>query len=209
MSIRHRGLAESLFPVNGSLAGYFILDGGSERLDIELSEMNFTPKVGPLVAELLSGFAVLLLGYFAIYQNGQVPPALHGNAAAAIGIFAILAWLLGTFFDMLRNRIVEWALDECYSKIYWDFFFTGSAEKLANLEHFFFSFYMLDADMAIGLFLFVAIGPYVVSDLGLTPHVSIVFRGVLLIIAGLFAWDAHGLRCEIKRLLDAEKDSTK
>jgi len=166
--------------------------------------MNFAPKVGPLVAEILSGFAVLLLGYFAISRGDNIPLTLHDTPAAAISIFALLAWLLGTFFDVLRN-LLEHILD-CFSKINWEFFFEGSPEKIANLEHYFFSFYMLDADMTIGLVAFFALGRSVVTDiLGAKWSLPSTVYILIPIVAAVFALDAICLRFEIKNCIDDEK----
>lgn len=177
--------------------------------------MNFTPKVGPLVAELLSGFTVLLLSYLALYNNplllgylGRTNPlasALHDNLAAAIGIFFLSAWLLGTLFDVLRN-LLEHVWD-CLFKppLNWEFFFYGNAEKLASLEHYFYSFYILDADMAIAIALFIGVGPSILSTMIGAVSLRFWIRYILLPILGaIFALDAACLRYEIKRLLREE-----
>lgn len=101
------------------------------------------------MAELLSGFTILLLAYFDLKGLNFGPlRCLPGLGIAAI---VLLAWIFGTFFDLLRN-ILEWVLDFCpRMRISWDFFFEGDEQKLANLDRYFYSFYMLDADMAIRL----------------------------------------------------------
>lgn len=163
--------------------------------------MNFIPKAGPLVAEILSGSAVLILGYFAITYGGQVPPTLHENLAAAISMFALLAWLLGTFFDAVRN-ILEGIWGRL-SPVQWDFFLHGASEELANLDHYFFSFYMLDADLAIGLSLYLVFGWYFIREvLGQEVHLPGAIYVVLAIVVLVFAADARSLRCEIKKYID-------
>jgi hypothetical protein len=69
--------------------------------------MNFAPKVGPLVAEFLAGSTALFLGYFLLPYNFSLRP----EAGFAIPAFALLAWILGTFIDAVRNLAIESFLD--------------------------------------------------------------------------------------------------
>jgi hypothetical protein len=71
--------------------------------------MNFGEKVGPLVAELLSGFTLLLLAYFTLAQ--RLTSFLHEDAAVILGAFTVIAWLIGTLIDALRNVLIEWIWD--------------------------------------------------------------------------------------------------
>lgn len=167
--------------------------------------MNFALKVGPLVAEILSGFTALVLGYFDL--NGLDFKTLKAlSAPEIVGVF-VLAWLLGTLFDVIRN-LLEWLWDcrRLVTKpLNWRFFFEGDEQRLANLEHYFYSFYMLDADMAISILLFVFLGRWIISVTIGPAHVYSEFvRGFLFFIATLFALDAMLLRWEIKRYLDEE-----
>jgi hypothetical protein len=83
--------------------------------------MNLAP-VGPLVAELLSGFTVLLLAYFDIY-------GIHFDKLnvpyAGIPILVLLAWILGTIFDLMRNLLEH--LWDCHwltrRELNWAFFY--------------------------------------------------------------------------------------
>ena len=49
--------------------------------------MNFAPKIGPLIAEFLSGFTVLILAYFTLPDS---PSLLHDNGIVAIGALTVL-----------------------------------------------------------------------------------------------------------------------
>jgi hypothetical protein len=160
--------------------------------------MDFAPKVGPLVAELLSGFTALLLAYFAVPQS---PNLLHDEPILAAGALTLVAWLLGTFIDALRNLTVEHVWDWFPGqKVNWKFFVHGDPAKVANCEKYFFSFYMVDTDMAIAIALFLLVGPSVLSIIigQAIPPYSL-GRHLLLIFAALvFSFDAFLLRKEIR-----------
>jgi len=167
--------------------------------------MNFGSKIGPLVAELLSGFTALLLMYFELH--GLDLTALKELQGARIAVFILLAWLMGTFFDVIRN-LLEHVWDHkrlVKEPLNWEFFFKGEDGKLANLEHYFYSFYMLDADMAIALILFLIFGRFTISVLIGPPHAyTVAIRLFLVVLAGVFALDAVLLRHEIKTYLYEE-----
>jgi hypothetical protein len=168
--------------------------------------MNFGPKVGPLVAELLSGVTALLLIYFDLH--GFSFEQLDKLSSAAIVVLVLLAWILGTFFDLVRN-LLEHVWDSRFfatHELNWRFFFRGDEKLLANLEHYFWSFYILDADMAVAIAITVFLGPCILllktggervrSDMPWAIWI------VLLVVAILFANDARLLRREIKDLLN-------
>jgi hypothetical protein len=160
--------------------------------------MNFTPKVGPLVAELLSGFTVVLLAYFTLYHIPSAPP-LHDNPGAALAIATLLAWLLGTFIDAIRN-LLEWVWDWfSKEKFPWEFLLHGEPDKVSNLENYFLSFYRLDGDIAIAIFLFVLFAPSIISALIAAVSPPCWIRFVLLpIIWFVFVLDAFLLRKEMR-----------
>src|SRR5271169_42938 len=115
--------------------------------------MNFGPKAGPLVAEFLSGVAFLVLVYFDLH--GFSFKEIDELSSGAIVLLVLVAWILGTFFDLI-SYLMEWVWDsECLTThaFHWAFFFRGDKDRLANLEHYFWSFYLLDADMAIAILL--------------------------------------------------------
>jgi hypothetical protein len=71
--------------------------------------MNLAPKIGPLVAEIFSGFTAILLGYFALHGHTFAP--LKDSPALAVAALTLFAWILGTFFDAVRNVLFEHFLD--------------------------------------------------------------------------------------------------
>ena len=127
--------------------------------------MNFAPKVGPLVAEFLSGSTALLLGYFLLPYNFS----LHSQAGFAIPAFALIAWILGTFIDAVRNLAVESLLDKWW-EIDWKFFIHGNREHVAGIEEYFFSFYRIDMDIALAILLFLITGPFISYAFLRRPH---------------------------------------
>jgi hypothetical protein len=165
--------------------------------------MEFAPKVGPLVAELLSGVAALLIFYYDFH--GLSFKGIDQLTSGAIVVLVLLAWILGTFFDLIRNQL-EWIWDCSHfttNKLNWGFFFRGDEKRLAHLEHYYWSFYLLDADMAIAIFGSFTVSTLFVRTESVSWHMWWIW-GLLLFAALLFANDARLLRREIKALLDAE-----
>jgi len=166
--------------------------------------MNFVPKAGPLVAEILSGSVLLILGYFAIAYGESAPPILHENPATAISLFALMAWLLGSIVDAVRNLLEE--LWDRRAPIRWDFFFHGQSDEIANLDQYFFSFYMADADLAIAIILYLVLGKsFLTQVLGRRADFPWMVYIILLIVALVFARDARSLRHEIKEYIDVSE----
>lgn len=162
--------------------------------------MNLAPKVGPLVAELLSGLAALLLIYF--HVHGFSFEGIENLPSGAIILLAALAWISGTFFDLIRN-LFEWVWDCPWitrQKLNWRFFFSGPPEHLANLEHYFWSFYLLDADMAIAILLSLLLSRVFIPN----GHLDLLWSLGFAFVAVLFAVDVILLRIEIKDLLNGE-----
>jgi len=171
----------------------------------KINLMNLAPKVGPLVAELLSGVSFLLIAYLAVH--GVSFAGIDELSSGAIVVLVVLAWIIGTFFDLVRN-LLEWVWDSpsfTEHPLNWRFFFSGKQSELENLEHYFWSFYILDADMAIAILLSVILSPFIAyAKGGKTPCYLWVIWLLLVGIACLFIIDARLLRTEIKGLVDAE-----
>jgi len=175
--------------------------------------MNLSPKVGPLVAELLSGLTALFLVY--IHLHGISFGGIENLPSGAFLPLAVLAWISGTFFDLIRNLFVESFLD-CVARRFgrlgvvtslvgseelnWAFFFNGDRDRLANLESYFWSFYLLDFDMAIAILLAILLTIFIPNG-----FLDIKWRVGLVVVALLFAFDAISLRKEIKGLISYEK----
>ena len=112
-----------------------------------------------------------------------------------------MAWLLGTFIDALRNVFLEEAWDR-FQPVEWSFFVEGPADEISNLDHYFFSFYMADLDIAIGIALYLACGHFFITRvLGLNAQYPCAVYLILGIVIVVFALDAWSLRCEIRKFI--------
>jgi hypothetical protein len=160
--------------------------------------MNFGPKVGPLVAELLSGITALLIVYCDLH--GLSFKGIDALSNGAMVLLLLLAWILGTFIDASRN-VLEWVWDHYETeKVDWTFFFSGDKDRLEHFEHYFWSFYILDADMGIAITLSVILSLFMKT--AMAPW----YLWLAWIVADLvFVIDARLLRREIKDLLNAER----
>ncbi len=165
--------------------------------------MNFDPKVAPLVAEFLAGFTAVFLGYFALPHD--TTRLLSENPGILAGAAAIIAWLLGTFVDALRNFVVEhlWDRFPAY-QIDWNFLIRAEPDKVANLERYFFSFYRIDVDIALTILLFLIVGPVILCIITSEPvrYYSLGRNVVLFVVAAVFSLDACSLRREIKEYIE-------
>lgn len=168
--------------------------------------MNFAPKVGPLVAELLSGVTALLIIYFDFH--GLSFNEFDELTSGAIVVLIVIAWIIGTFFDAVRNQF-EWVWDSRWfaeQELNGAFFFRGDEKRLANLDQYFWSFYVLDADMVLAIALSLTASVcLLVTKIIVARHYTWLIWGLLLLAAAWLANDARLLRREIKKLLDEEK----
>src|SRR5208283_3786813 len=164
--------------------------------------MPFAPKVAPLVAELLSGTAFILILYVSFRSISLTE--INQLSNGAIIAFAIVAWLLGTFFDAIRNLLES--LWDRWKPINWRFFFDGEQTKLLNLDTYFWSFYMLDADITISILsaVITSAALMVVTHRGMTSGLYWLWT-ILLAIAFFFWQDARLLRREIKERIDEQQ----
>ena len=170
--------------------------------------MNFAPKAGPLVAELLAGFTILLLAYFLFPRHPIELPT--DQSALIVSAFTVVAWLLGTFIDATRNLVMEHVLDWIPPlRINWSFLVYSEQEKIARIDEYFFAFYRIDMDMAIALALFLVASRRVLSifvqqSVGYYPPRV----GLILWLATLiFFSDGLCLRHEIKEYTNEKQTS--
>jgi len=125
-----------------------------------------------------------LLAYFLFPRPPiQLPSNQSGLIIAA---FTLIAWLLGTFIDALRNVAIERVLDWFPPlRIEWGFFIHGEHDKVARVEEYFFSFYKIDMDMALALTLFLSLSRHILSifvqqSIGYYPPKVAIICGPLL-----------------------------
>jgi len=123
------------------------------------------------------------------------------NRSWLAGALTVMAWLLGTFIDALRNLIVEDIWDRIPNqKVNWRFFVHGETTKVTNCEKYFFSFYMIDVDLAVAIILFLLVGPLVLRIITsqAVPAYSLAKHVLLMVVALVFGLDAFSLRKEIR-----------
>jgi hypothetical protein len=149
------------------------------------------------------GITIVLLGYFLFPLHPIQLPV--DQSALVVAAFTLIAWLLGTFVDALRNAVVEHLLDLLPPlKIRWGFFIHGEQEKITRVEEYFFSFYRIDMDMAVAITLFLTLSTRVFSafvqqSVGYyPPKVGL----ILWIVTLIFIWDALSLRYEVKKYIN-------
>ena len=75
---------------------------------------------------------------------------------ASSGLVLLVSWVVGTFYDAFRNLLEGLWDNLCNNKweVNWDFFFKGEPEKVHKLEEYYYAYYTLDANLAIGIALF-------------------------------------------------------
>lgn len=164
--------------------------------------MNSSLKPQPLIAEVLPGLTVLgvLVASYVSTHTQQVDQLLHLQSAVAAltgisvaGFF--LAWMLGTFLDAVRN-LSEWIWDR-FSRIDWDFLFTGTGEDVRKLDDSFLAYYFLDGNYVAALCILLILWPSRLIHFPFLPF-GIVCVALLLVFVG----DAISLRKEVKGLID-------
>ena len=176
--------------------------------------MKFSLKPHQLLAHWMPGFIVLavvflddlyngsgrfdrLVKAIAYTPNGSNPsmPDLLDKAVIMLAFVAV-AFALGQFFDAARN-LLEWVADMPEKfKIKWEKIMEMERERLEIWDDYYFSYYVFDANLAFGLAMLLTLQYF--SILHLVSFCWI----ALIVVMGVLALDAFGLRCEIKEILD-------
>lgn len=161
-------------------------------------------KPQPLMAEVLPGFASLLL--LSVAYGAAHPTQIKastiliflGPATVIAGGFGILliCWIVGTFFDTLRD-LIESILDRHYP-VHWSYLLKEPADQIQKLHDSWLAYYFLNGNMAIGLL--------VSAGLGFSQefHISGWFRWTILGVFLAYAWNTWTLRQEIRGLIGYE-----
>lgn len=165
--------------------------------------MNSSIKQQPLIAEILPGSLIsglFLLAYsrnhsaFWIYftKGGFV------HWLVASGLILLSSWIVGTFLDAIRNL-----LEECWDekwRMNWNFFFDADIGKVHQLEEYYYAYYTLDANFAIGLLIFgmAKLLNHRMALIGSLPGWSYI---LLVFVFIIFFLDACRLREEMRTLI--------
>src|SRR6267378_1889380 len=165
--------------------------------------MDYQLKPQPLIAQVLPGlFSLATLSYFYYSHDPDWFTNLRqfeGGVKAILGVsFFFAAWILGTFFDAIRNileDVVDWLRPA--TAHWWDVFFKADRGKVDQLQEYYFAYYELDGNFAIAnVFLLFCTWWFNIASYS----VLLVFLAVALI----FFWDAIKLRRDLERLAAEE-----
>jgi hypothetical protein len=174
--------------------------------------MRFSLKPHQLLAHWMPGFIVLAVFFLDDLYNGSgrfdrlIKAVTHSQTASnpdaldkAIVMLAFIAvaFAVGQFLDAARN-LMEWGVDRLRShKVQWDQIMEMERDRLEVWDDYYFSYYVFDANLALGLAVLLIF--QMCSLLHLARFCWIGFAVMMMVLA----FDALGLRCEIKGILDA------
>jgi hypothetical protein len=168
--------------------------------------MENTIKPQPLIAEILPGFATLVIlacAYFSAQPEKFTAMASNRNTAAVVGGgFAILlvAWIVGTFLDTIRD-LIESQLDDRFP-VNWGYLLSEPIESVHRLDESWLAYYFLSGNMAIGLILVDAVLAVecLLGTIGFT-RALVLSLVIIVIVALVYAWNSWALREEIRMLI--------
>ena len=158
--------------------------------------MNLSLKPNPLIALLVPGISVVAFAVLAHYgwNFDALGIALHDLGLALILGSLVGGFIIGQALDACRN-IIEMALDRRW-QIKWDFFFEADAQKIQNMEEWFYTWYEFDANLVLAI-----LAIFLLQSVGLAPA-SKLLNVTLILLASVFLADAIVMRKEIWLLLD-------
>jgi hypothetical protein len=162
--------------------------------------MNFSLKPNPLIAVWLPGFATLTAVLF--FGNREAIPTLlqQSPSPAIVGALSFLAivfgFVVGELLDTARD-LLEFLIDiPKRFRINWDFFVAGERDKIENLEEWYYTWYELDANLALGILL-----NFLLSWFSIITIVAWMAT-VMWILFGIFLLGAGLIRNEVKKEID-------
>ena len=163
--------------------------------------MNFSLKPNPLIAVWLPGFttlcALILFGYHD-EMSSYLNQSLSSGIVAALSFVAIVfGFVVGELLDSVRD-LVEHLCDRLFPRIAinWDFFVSGEKQKVENLEEWFFTYYELDANLALGILTVLCL-PCLSSVV-----IASWIRLLLIVLFLIFSLSAILMRGEVKKEID-------
>jgi hypothetical protein len=174
--------------------------------------MDTTIKPRPLIGEILPGFTVLglfLFSYFRAHLDhlDQLIILIKDHSTIIIlasGLVFILSWIIGDFFDALRETLIERIFD-CWQPLWWDFFFQGKREKVDQVEDYYYSYYEVSINFTVAIVIFIICEPLFYCTSAFIKPLPWYINLILFVVAIVFFLDARTLRCEIKKNLDEIK----
>lgn len=166
--------------------------------------MNFSMKPHPLIAHWVPGFVVTLIILLSIYEwdysslaNGVVPTGTSGTFN--ILALAVIAFVVGQVLDAMRDLLeniwdIKW-------KINWQFFFEGDKEKLEKLHENYFTYYVFNCNLSLGIIIIIFLKSFSVVKFPSDWFLFFPLYGIPVV----FILNAISLRCEIRKLSWKEK----
>jgi hypothetical protein len=157
--------------------------------------MPFSPR--QIAAHWVPGFTLLAMIFLIDIQNGRTLTnfieSLHWNTGVAVLIAAGAGFVAGNFLDALRDRI-DAGLDRIGWDIKWEFLLEASEDKIRREENYYFTPYVLSANLVIGSLITV------IADWWFPNHFSCPIWWLLLVAVIVFGADAICLRCCIVKI---------
>jgi len=114
-------------------------------------------KQPPLISEILPGSFALGLLAIAFWESVEsfFNPSQTNSLLFRAGSFILITWILGTFFDAIRNGFLEERiLDRWMGKMDWNFFFEGEKEKVGQFENYYYAYYTMGINFVIAAVFF-------------------------------------------------------
>lgn len=160
--------------------------------------MNFSLKPNPLIAVWLPGFATLLaIVFFQKAEYDQTLGKIISTTDSTFSAIALLAFgfVIGNFLDAVRDILEELLFDKL-SRMNWAFFVSGREEHLRNLEEWFYTWYELDINLAIGTILFFILRCNAIIEGPCWFVIALIAFFLVLVVSAYF------MRREVKEQID-------
>jgi len=159
------------------------------------------------MSHVLPGFLFIILliapYYISNPDNLNCIIELSGRIIAALGIIIFFAaWIVGNILDSFRNIIDNILFRD---EEWWDFLFKGSKERVERLDHYYYNYYKLDLNFAIGILLsFVLL--FIGKCLGFNYAIPISFLVIFTLLSLVFIIEACYLREEMRHVVNKYGD---
>ncbi len=146
----------------------------------------------PLLAHWVPGLAFVAIVVLTLRPGPQGTLVslfkVYGRLGIGVGL-GILSYVVGQVFDALRD-VCDCAID-MWEEVNWHFFVTANPRHIEKLEDWFFTYYILNFNLALCL-----------AALNFVPWIRLAVweHCVSIVVAALFALDAYILRKHLAEL---------
>jgi hypothetical protein len=160
--------------------------------------MSFSLRPHQLVAHWVPGFMLLLavqLWHPTTYDRALA--SLPSDRAALTLVWIVSAFAVGQVLDSLRD-LSECCWDRWSEAMDWDFFFKAERARVDQLDDFYFTYYVFNANLVLPLLAFCLV----------TAGSGHYLLGIAIVVAvGVVVCDARSLRKEIARRTKSPDES--